>query len=115
LHWHRTLTYKYGASAADGLDLRPNNLLFLGCHPLGLREWLCTVRIWARRPCQYWTAAFKSGWELKKAPLAYSALSAEPSRAVTDKLMPIMQTVIRNSPLWVCRAMGELLYKRLGA
>ena len=28
LHWQRTLTYKYGASVADGLKLRPNNLLF---------------------------------------------------------------------------------------
>jgi hypothetical protein len=56
----------------------------------------------------------KKGWGAEEMPLTYSILSAQAPQAMTGKLMPIMQTFIRNSPLWVCRVAGELLYKHFG-
>jgi len=62
---------------------------------------------------------FKRGWGAEETPLTYSTLFAQASRPMTSrlmtsKLMPILQTVIRKSPLWVCRVLGELLYEQVG-
>jgi hypothetical protein len=114
LHWQHTLTYKYGASAADGLNLRPNNLLFWTAIRWGCEHGYTLFDMGRTDLANTGLRAFKSGWGADEMPLAYSTLSTEPSRPMADKLMPIMHTVIRSSPLWVCRAMGKLLYKHFG-
>jgi lipid II:glycine glycyltransferase (peptidoglycan interpeptide bridge formation enzyme) len=114
LHWHGTLTYKFGASHFDGLSLRPNNLVMWAAIRWGCENGYSLFDMGRTDIDDAGLRAFKSGWGAEETPLAYSTLSAEPSQPVTGKLMPIMQTVIRNSPPWVCRATGELLYKHFG-
>ena len=114
LHWHGTLTYKFAASRLEGLSLCPNNLLLWAAIRWGCENGYVLFDMGRTDLNNTGLRAFKSGWGAQEAPLAYSALSAEPSRSMTGKLMPIMQTVIRNSPLWVCRATGELFYKHFG-
>jgi CelD/BcsL family acetyltransferase involved in cellulose biosynthesis len=114
LHWQHTLTYKYGASAADGLNLRPNNLLFWTAIQWGCENGYTVFDMGKTDLVNTGLREFKSGWGAKEMPLAYSTLSAEPLHSKTGRLMPIMNIIIRNSPVYVCRAMGELLYKYFG-
>ena len=54
---------------------------------------------------------FKSGWGACEEPLAYSVIAERPPVPSTDRIGPAMATVIRRAPTWVCRAMGEVLYR----
>jgi CelD/BcsL family acetyltransferase involved in cellulose biosynthesis len=114
LHWQHTLTYKFGASAADGLNLRPNNLLFWTAIRWGCENGYTVFDMGKTDLDNAGLRDFKSGWGAKEIPLAYSFLPAETSQPKTGKLMSIMKLVIRNSPEWVCRAMGEILYGHFG-
>lgn len=113
LHFQRILIYKYGASRRNALELRPNNLLFdyairWGCthgyqvfdlgrtdvHNTGLRD-------------------FKSKWGAVETPLVYSTLPSSVRSTTNGWLNHRLQTLIRNSPPWVCRALGEILYRHV--
>jgi hypothetical protein len=106
LSWNGTAVYKFGASDPAHRALRPNNLLFWeairaacerGDHVLdfgrtelgnrGLRE-------------------FKSGWGAREEPLLYTHAGGGDGRAARA-----LGAGIRRSPLWVCRAVGEVAYR----
>jgi hypothetical protein len=111
LHWQHTLTYKYGASAADGLELRPNNLLFWSAIRWGCENGYTVFDMGKTDPENSGLRTFKTGWGAIEVPLVYSATPPNSSGRNSGKLRPMMQTVIRNSPPWVCRAIGEALYR----
>ncbi len=115
LHWQRTLTYKYGASAVDSLNLRPNNLLFWTAIHWGCENGYTLFDMGKTDLANIGLRAFKSGWGAEEIPLVYSTLSSEPPRSITGMLLPVMQAVIRRSPALVCRVAGELLYKHFGS
>ena len=113
LHWNNHVVYKYGASDPSFWKLRPNHLIFWqairtacenGCHTLdfgrtdlanqGLRD-------------------FKSGWGAHEEPLVYSCIadSATPRSGVAGDAHLLLGAAIRHSPVWVCRLLGELLYR----
>jgi CelD/BcsL family acetyltransferase involved in cellulose biosynthesis len=114
LHWHQTLTYKYGASTTDSLSLRPNNLLFWTAIRWGCENGYTLLDMGRTDSSNAGLRQFKSRWGAEEQPLIYSTLCDEPIRAVGGRLMRALQTVIRNSPLWVCRAAGEVLYRHVG-
>jgi hypothetical protein len=115
LHWRRTLTYKFGASGQEGLSLRPNNLLMWTAIRWGCENGFVTFDMGRTDLDNHGLREFKSGWGTREAPLTYSTLSRERQHSLTESLMPVLRLVIRNSPPWVCRATGELLYKHFGA
>jgi hypothetical protein len=56
---------------------------------------------------------FKRRWGTDEIPLIYSLLSsAAPSEH--PPMMNALGTVIRKSPVWVCKLLGELLYRHVG-
>ena len=114
LHWQRTLTYKYGASDLEGLNFRPNNLLFWAAIRWGCENGYAVFDMGKTDLDNTGLRAFKSGWGAVEIPLYYSTLSTEPVQSKMTKLMPVMQMIIRNSPLFVGRALGELLYRHFG-
>jgi len=114
LHWHQTLIYKFGASATDGLSLRPNNLLFWTAIRWGCENGYTVFDMGRTDLANAGLRAFKSGWGAEETPLVYSSTSADAEQSISEKAMPAVQAVIRNSPLWVCRAAGEMLYKHFG-
>ncbi|PKQ15527.1 MAG: hypothetical protein CVT67_08905 [Actinobacteria bacterium HGW-Actinobacteria-7] len=111
LHWQRTLTYKFGASAADGLSLRPNNLLFWTAIRWGCENGYDVFDMGRTDLANTGLRAFKSGWGADEVPLTYSHLPPRTEGSAVGHLMPAVNAVISHSPLWVCRATGELLYK----
>lgn len=114
LHWQQTLTYKYAASRTDGLNLRPNNLLFWTAIRWGCENGYTLFDMGRTDSSNTGLREFKNRWGSDEVPLIYSTLSATPPQPMTGNLMRVMQAVIRNSPVWVCRAAGELLYRHFG-
>jgi hypothetical protein len=114
LHWQQTLMCKYAASRADSLGLRPNNLLFWTGIQWGCENGCTSFDMGRTDLDNTGLRRFKRDWGAEERPLAYSMLSATPPRSESGKLRSIMQTVISKSPVWVCRAAGELLYSHFG-
>ena len=112
LAWNGVLVYKYGASDARYWSLRPNHLLFWSAI-----QWGCEhgyrVLDWGRSDVgDVGLRHFKSGWGATEEPLTYAVVSERaPGSETTSRLRPALEVVIRHSPPWVCRGLGELLYR----
>ncbi len=114
LHWQQTLTYKYAASTEERREFRPNHLLTWTAMRWGCENGLSKFDFGRSRVEDVGLRAFKHRWGAEETPLAYSALPAVPDGPMAGKLMGVMRAVIRASPVLVCRAAGELLYRHFG-
>jgi CelD/BcsL family acetyltransferase involved in cellulose biosynthesis len=114
LHWQRTLTYKYAASSDGSQIYRPNNLLTWEAMRWGCENGYTQFDLGRADFGNAGLRRFKRGWGAEESPLTYSTLSAKPPRSTDGRLMNIMQAAILKSPVWVCRAAGELLYGHFG-
>lgn len=54
---------------------------------------------------------YKSGWNTSETPLIYTHVSREAPGAGFPSQGKLSRRIIRASPLWVCRALGEALYR----
>ncbi len=54
---------------------------------------------------------FKLGWGAKEESLIYTTISDRKPKTSYGHSRKILSAVIRRSPLFVCRALGEMLYK----
>lgn len=110
LAWGATLTYKYGASTLDGLNLRPNDLIFWRALQWGCQNGFAALDLGRTDLENEGLREFKSRWGAQEQALVYSYVPAAPQQT-TSRWLPWAQFVIRRSPRWVCRAMGEVLYR----
>lgn len=111
-----TVTYKYGASAAEALPKRPNNLLMLEAI-----RWSCSQGYdkfdFGRTDLDNdGLRRFKCSWGAEELPLSYTYLSREePAAAGVPSLRERMMTkTIQRSPAVVGRLAGEMLYRHVG-
>jgi len=111
----RTLTYKYGASDAAFWRMRPNHLLFA----YALRS-ACEAGFerfdWGRSDLEdRGLRDFKSGWAASETDLVHTTLSARETPAAADgqqgTAIRTARALLRHSPLFACRATGELFYR----
>ena len=113
LTWNETVIYKFGASDASSLSLRPNHLLF----------WHA-IRAACEQGCRWFDFGrtdigqeglrnFKLSWGAVEEPLVYATLDGQPGSAPTAEGMAarMLGPVIRHGPLLLCRAFGETLYR----
>ena len=106
-----TLLYKYGASDARFLGLRPNNLLFMEAIRWGCAHGMRRLDFGKTHWAQEGLRAFKLAWGAQEHELRYRYIGGIPGGPrATDMLAP----VIRRSPPAVSRAIGELLYRHAG-
>ncbi|HEX2413515.1 MAG TPA: GNAT family N-acetyltransferase [Solirubrobacteraceae bacterium] len=108
-----TLLYKYGASDARFLVLRPNNLLFMeairwGCTH-GMRRLDFGRTHWHHESLR----AFKLAWGAEEHELRYRQIGG-PSGRGSERATAFLGTLIRRSPPAVGRAIGEVLYRHAG-
>jgi CelD/BcsL family acetyltransferase involved in cellulose biosynthesis len=54
---------------------------------------------------------YKSGWGAVESPLFYTHVSRRPPREHRTSVGGLPRRIIRSSPVWVCRAAGEVLYR----
>jgi len=115
LHWNETLTYKYSASDPAYWKLRPNNSILW--HAI---RWGCEngyqVFDWGKTELgNEGLREFKRGWGSEEQILHYSVLADRPPKVPSAGRARLLLTpLIQRSPAWVCRAMGELLYRHFG-
>ena len=106
----RTVTYKYGASASEFLYKRPNHLLFWEAIRWACQNGYQTFDFGRSEADNPGLRAFKGYWGTVETELAYSTLGGT-SRNSSPELVAVLGHIIRNSPPWVCRALGKLLYR----
>lgn len=115
LHSNKTLTYKYSASDPSYWKLRPNNLILW--HAI---QWGCEhgyhVFDWGRTEINNTgLRQFKLGWGSEEQMLNYSSLTKVPPKPTSGgNTFHLLTYLIQHSPTWVCRTIGELLYKHVG-
>ncbi len=111
LIWNRKLIYKYGASSHRHWEKRPNNLIFSDiirwAHENGCSE----VDFGLTDLKNSGLRNFKKGWGTEEKPLLYSVIADKPPQSSAQRMFRLLSLVIRHSPAWVCRVIGELAYK----
>jgi CelD/BcsL family acetyltransferase involved in cellulose biosynthesis len=111
LCWNDHLIYKYGASDSRFLALRPNNALFWAAIRWAVHERYRLID-WGRSDFEdEGLRAFKAGWGAIEQPLIYSTIGAARPRHSATPAHRLIATVVRRSPPWVGRVLGELLYR----
>jgi CelD/BcsL family acetyltransferase involved in cellulose biosynthesis len=113
LRFNGVLTYKYGASNESMWKLRPNNLLFWEAIRLGCEDG-DRLLDWGRTDLgNEGLRDFKRGWAADEQRVTYRALG-EAGALARPGGGRLLETVIRRSPPWVSRAVGEVLYGHFG-
>jgi CelD/BcsL family acetyltransferase involved in cellulose biosynthesis len=113
LAWKSTVTYKYGASLREFARLRANNLLLWEAIRWACEQSCARFDFGKTDLENTGLRAFKEGWGARAEPLNYSVLADSAPRE--SKRFPAVErplgAVLRHSPLWVTRTLGELLYR----
>jgi lipid II:glycine glycyltransferase (peptidoglycan interpeptide bridge formation enzyme) len=110
LSWKGSVVYKYGASDSRYWNLRPNNVLFdeairSSCLEGNRRFDFGRSELEAEGLRQ-----FKRSWGAEELTLEYSVIGERP-RARSGGGGKTLEPVLRRSPRWLTRAIGELLYR----
>jgi CelD/BcsL family acetyltransferase involved in cellulose biosynthesis len=113
LAWNGTVIYKFGASDASRWPLRPNHLLFWHAIRAACEQGYRWFDFGRTDIGQEGLRNFKLSWGSVEEPLAYGTLGGMPGRASAAEgmAMRMLGPVIRHSPLLLCRAFGETLYR----
>jgi CelD/BcsL family acetyltransferase involved in cellulose biosynthesis len=111
LSWNGTTIYKFGASQPKAWPSRPNHALF----------WSAICESCARGDRRFdfgrselsnrGLRAFKAGWGAVERPLVYSTLAPGAAEGGEGIARRVLASVIRAGPTWLCRALGEALYR----
>jgi CelD/BcsL family acetyltransferase involved in cellulose biosynthesis len=107
-----TVTYKYSASDASRLKLRPNNLLLWEAIRWACENGRNTFDFGRSDLENEGLRKFKGGWGSTELPVVYSSIGGESTPRSAARFGDLAAVVIKHSPTVVCRAVGELLYKR---
>jgi CelD/BcsL family acetyltransferase involved in cellulose biosynthesis len=108
LSWNGTTIYKFGASDQESWKLRPNHPLF----------WRAMQEACARGDRRFdfgrtdldnpGLRDFKSRWGAVERPLVYSSTISGATDGVVRRAL---STTIQHGPEWLCRRLGEALYR----
>jgi CelD/BcsL family acetyltransferase involved in cellulose biosynthesis len=108
--------YKFGASDASSWSLRPNHLLFWHAIRAACEQGRRWFDFGRTDIGQEGLRNFKLSWGAVEEPLVYETLGGKPGSARLAEGMAVrmLRPVIRHSPLLLCRAFGETLYRYVG-
>jgi CelD/BcsL family acetyltransferase involved in cellulose biosynthesis len=107
----RTVVYKYGASEPSFWPLRPNNLIFSDAIRWGCEHGFAAFDFGRSDFDDRGLRNFKNGWGATEKPLIYATVGSEPPRLGRLMGASVLPPLIRRSPLWLCRAIGEATYR----
>lgn len=110
--WNGTLIYKYSARDERFAKLDANYLLLWSAIRWACENGCHTVDLGRSDLDQVPLREFKDGWGGREEPLGYSWIAERPiAPASLGRAREAMGLVIRNTAPWVCRAVGEVLYR----
>src|SRR5262249_7797143 len=112
LAWNETVIYKFGASDPSAWSLRPNHLLFWHAIRAACEQEFRWFDFGRTDAGQEGLRNFKLSWGAAEEPLAYERLGGNPGSPPTEGMAArMLGPLIRHSPLLLCRASGEILYR----
>jgi CelD/BcsL family acetyltransferase involved in cellulose biosynthesis len=114
LAWNGTLIYKYSASDPTAWGLRPNNLVLWTAIRWGCLNGFQSFDFGRTDLDNRGLREFKDGWGTQEEPLLYSDLGSTAGDGrplLASRAAQALSVVIRRSPPWVCRTLGEVLYR----
>jgi len=114
LSWNKSLIYKYAASSDVGQDLRPNHLLTWTAINWGCENGYKVLDFGRTDLNNRGLRTFKNRWGAAEISRPYSIISTKNDKPLVRRIPSVINTIIRNSPMWVCRLCGEFLYKHFG-
>jgi hypothetical protein len=106
-----TTIYKFGASDERHLRVRPNHLLIWHAIQRACAQGDRTFDFGRSDLVNAGLRSFKTAWGATERPLVHSQFGLEAAYAGDGLASRALAPVIRRSPRWVCRGLGELLYK----
>lgn len=107
-----TLVAKYHASDPSQPDRRAGYLIDWETMVAGCDRGYHTLDLGRSDPGADGLRLYKSSWGSAESPLAYTHFSPQaPSSGGLSKAGELSRGIIRRSPLWVCRALGEAMYR----
>jgi CelD/BcsL family acetyltransferase involved in cellulose biosynthesis len=107
-----TMIYKYAASDVAMLDLRPNDFMLYHLIRLAVDRGLSALDFGTSQFDETGLRRFKSKWGAEETEVFADCFHGLSDRSAVDsKLMSAMRGVIRRSPQFVCRGLGELFYR----
>jgi lipid II:glycine glycyltransferase (peptidoglycan interpeptide bridge formation enzyme) len=110
LEGHGHLTYKFAASSREHWQLRPNSLLLWCAIQHGCASGATSFDLGRTELRHASLLAFKRQWSTAEGPLRYTVLGRPESSARTG-LAAAAEPLVKRSPPWVCRALGDLFYR----
>jgi hypothetical protein len=111
LYYKGMLTAKYNASIPEHWKLRANNFLYWSAIRWGCENGFTCFDFGRTDASNQNLRDFKSGWGTVEQPLIYSIIGDPHLKQTRNCLGRVNNFIIRNSPSFVCRVIGELLYK----
>ncbi len=114
LHYQNTVTLKYSADTRDYDKLNPNYLMDITAIRWAHDNGFQTIDYGRSALDNTGLRDYKTRLGAAETPLIYGVIGDVPSDDTDGKLAAVMETIIRHSPLFVCRAAGELLYRHVG-
>jgi CelD/BcsL family acetyltransferase involved in cellulose biosynthesis len=109
-----TLTYKYGASDEEFLNLRPNHLLFAEAIRRGCEAGLRELDFGRTDHENEGLARFKRSWAAQEEQLGYTYLADRPPRKGNGLAERLVVEAIRRGPPATGRLIGTALYRHVG-
>lgn len=115
LQYGGTLTYKYGASDDEFLNLRPNHLLFAEAIRRGCAAGMSELDFGRTDPDNEGLARFKRSWGSEEEQLAYTYVARDaPKNGGHGLAERIIAEAIRRGPPSTGRVIGTALYRHVG-
>ena len=111
LYWNKTLTFKYSASKTAFWDLNPNHLLSWEAIKWSIENNFRQIDMGRSAKSNEGLRRYKSKWGTKERELIYTTLPGPSNTTKSGRIMKMMNIVIRKSPLFVTKIVGELIYK----
>jgi CelD/BcsL family acetyltransferase involved in cellulose biosynthesis len=111
LSWNGTTIYKFGASQPEAWPSRPNHALFWSAICESCARGDRRFDFGRTELANHGLRAFKAAWGAIERPLVYSVLSSGAAQGSEGIARRALASVIRASPAWLCRRLGEALYR----
>jgi CelD/BcsL family acetyltransferase involved in cellulose biosynthesis len=111
LAWNGTVIYKHSASDPAYWRLHPNNSILWTAIRWGCENGYHTFDFGRTDLADEGLRAFKNGWGTQEESLVYSVIADRPPRLSSGRFKKMLSGIIKRSPPWICRLIGELFYK----
>jgi CelD/BcsL family acetyltransferase involved in cellulose biosynthesis len=108
---NRRLIYKYSASDSSRWSLRPNLMILWAAMAWGCTHGYTMLDMGRTDVGNESLRVFKAGWGSEEVPLVYTRFGAAGDGRGHGSVARVLAHVIRRSPTFVCRTLGETLYR----